>query len=79
MESNLPAQLGPLEQTVLGGVIIGLLSLLWYILRKFFAMANHHSSQLIQVVQSNTQAITKMEDALEKNTSALVRLEDRLT
>ena len=64
-----------LEQTALGGVIIALLGLVYYLVRKVIALANHHSTELKEVIIGNTTAITQLGSNLATNTRVSERLE----
>ena len=67
--------LSSLEQTVLGSVIVALLGLVYYLVRKVIALANHHSTDLKGVIISNTTAITQLGSNLATNTRVSERLE----
>ena len=64
-----------LEQTALGGVIIALLGLIYFLVRKVIALANHHSTELKEVIIGNTTAITQLGSNLATNTRVSERLE----
>ena len=49
-----------LEQTALGGVVVALLGLIYFLIRKVVGLANHHSTLLERVIQGNTSALTKL-------------------
>ncbi len=49
-----------LEQTALGGVVVALLGLIYFLIRKIVGLANHHSTLLEGVIQGNTSALTKL-------------------
>lgn len=67
--------LSGLEQTALGGVIIALLGLVYFLIRKIVVLANHHSTDLQGVIISNTTAITQLGSNLATNTRVSERLE----
>ncbi len=67
--------LSSLEQTVLGSVIVALLGLVYYLVRKVIALANHHSTELKEVIIGNTTAITQLGSNLATNTRVSERLE----
>jgi hypothetical protein len=67
--------LSGLEQTALGGVIIALLGLVYFLVRKVVGLANHHSTELKEVIVGNTTAITQLGSNLATNTRVSERLE----
>ncbi len=73
------AHLDKLEQTAIGTALLFFGWLIVYLVKKLVFLANHHSSQLKEVVISNTSAIVKLESTLDRNTDVTERLERKLT
>ena len=74
-EHGITEHLGKLQQTAIGTALLFFGWLIVYLVKKLVFLANHHSTELKEVIIGNTTAITQLGSNLATNTRVSERLE----